>query len=444
MRDHREHRVGMFSQYAEHDFSKNWKRISELLDAFPECIDWVHKDLTEGAKPQGAHGMSAESVLRAAILKQQQQWSYKKLEFHLVDSTSARAFCRLPDGRSFSDSTLQENIRRVRAQTWESINRLFIAHAARMKIEKGRTVRVDSTVVESNIHHPTDSGLLWDCVRVAGRMVHWLKERGEDARLKFSIKKAKKLFGSIHNAKDSNERRTLYAEMIIGAGDVFRQLDELKEKLAACKATERQKARRLGELLNLKKLFSGVLAQAIERVLDGKKVPSQDKIASIFESHTDIVVKGMRDVEFGHKVFLTTGQTGLVLDALIMEGSPSDTDLFPEMMDRLKDIYGKCPRQVAADGGFASQANVKIGKQRGIKDVYFSKRCALGLLDMVTSAAVGLKLRNFRSGIESNISHLKRGFGLSCVLWRGLDGFLACVWSAIVAYNLTSLGRLCD
>jgi IS5 family transposase len=176
-------------------------------------------------------------------------------------------------------------------------------------------------------------------------------------------------------------------------------------------------------------------------VIDGEKVPAREKVFSIFECHTDIIEKGNRETIYGHKLFLTTGQSGLILDCVVERGNPADTSLFLPLMDRQEEIFGRTPRQVAADGGFASEDNLKDAKERGIKDVAFAKRKGLKVLEMVKSQWVYRKLRNFRAGIEAGISTLKRAFGLSRCTWSGWDGFLRYVGSAVASFDLLLIAR---
>jgi IS5 family transposase len=185
-----------------------------------------------------------------------------------------------------------------------------------------------------------------------------------------------------------------------------------------------------------------VISQTERRVIKGEKVPSHEKIVSIFEDHTDIIIKGKRDVEYGHKVFLTAGKSGLVTNCQLVQGNPADSDFFLDLLNQHKKIYGKVPRQTSADGGFASEDNVYEAKEMGVKDVCFSKHVGLEIKEMVKSPWVFQKLRKFRAGIEGVISSLKRGFGLSKALWKGVSGFTSYVHSSIVAYNLTLLARL--
>jgi transposase, IS5 family len=171
-------------------------------------------------------------------------------------------------------------------------------------------------------------------------------------------------------------------------------------------------------------------------------VPAAEKLVSLFEPHADIIVKGGRDVHYGHKLNLTTGRSGMVLDLIVEAGNPADSERLLPMLQRHIDRYGEPPRQAAADGGYASRANLIQAKAWGVKDMAFHKKCGIKIEDMVKSRWVYRKLRNFRAGIEAGVSCLKRAFGLDRCTWRGLDHFKTYVWSSVVAYNLALFARL--
>ena len=139
---------------------------------------------------------------------------------------------------------------------------------------------------------------------------------------------------------------------------------------------------------------------------------------------------------------LAGGRSGLILDVVIETGNPADAERFVPMLDRQIAIYGRPPRQLAADGGYASAANLAAAKSRGVNDVAFHKKCGLAVEDMVKSRWVYRRLRNFRAGIEAAISCLKRAYGLTRCTWKGLAHFKTYVWSSVVAHNLAVMARL--
>ena len=195
------------------------------------------------------------------------------------------------------------------------------------------------------------------------------------------------------------------------------------------------------ELQEYIKLFEKIIDQTHRRVVLGESVPASEKVVSIFEPHTDIIVKDRRDTFYGHKVCLTGGASNLILDCYITDGNPADTSLTERMLDRQKEIYGRYPLKVAFDGGFASKENLEKAKTKKIKDVCFGKKRGLKVEDMCRSSYVYKRLRCFRAGIEAGISLIKRCFGFSICTWKGYRSFKSYVWSSIVSVNLLTLAR---
>ena len=188
-------------------------------------------------------------------------------------------------------------------------------------------------------------------------------------------------------------------------------------------------------------LAQKVLSQTERRILRGEKVKAGDKIVSIFEPPTDIIIKDNRDTCYGHKVCLTAGASNLVLGLVVQEGNPPDSKLAAYMMLRQEQIYGRPPRQAAFDGGFASRANLEALKELGVEDVVFSKGRGLSETEMASSTRVDRKLCNFRAGVESVISALKRVFGWDRCTWSGFESFKAYAWASVLSYNLLVLAR---
>ena len=441
--------MSIFSVTMRHDIGKELAAFSEILDATPKMLDLVYADLTRVArKDTGREGMTAEQVLRCVALKQYRNLSYEELAFHLEDSKSFRAFARLEMGQYPSSSTLQENIKPLSEETWEAIHICLMQYVMEAGIETGRKVRIDSTVVESNIHDPSDSTLLWDGIRVITR---WLEEGQTlaprpDYRYCDHCRVVKKRLMVVLNAKKQDDRISAYRDMTHYAGKVVGYAK------AAIPALQAYQAAGLGDLLaamnlaaQMKRavgLLEKVISQTERRVFRNEQVPASEKVVSFFEDHTDIIVKKRRDTQFGHKIFLTGGKSNLILDCLIAKGNPADSDQYSPMLERHKKTFSKVPRQVSADGGFASKNNLTAAKELAVKDAVFAKKRGLSVIDMAKSSWVYKKLRNFRAGIEANISTLKRAFGLDRCTWKGWEGFRCYVLSSVFAYNLQVIARI--
>ena len=443
MRQERTVQMSIFDVFAGHEIGRELKAMSEWLDAHRALLGLVAEDLRrDDVRATGRQGLPAEAVLRCALLKQHRQLSYEELAFHLEDSASFRAFARLPCTWSPKKSVLQKTISAVRAETWEAINRTLLASARQEKLEDGRVVRLDSTVTAALIHEPSDSSLLWDAVRV---MVRLLQEAdafrgGTGHGWRNHCRAAKKRWRAIEFTRGRPQRVQLYRELIKITRATLVYLRDAAAELAPARSPAA--ALWQAKVCHYRPLVEQIIAQTERRVLAGEAVPARDKLVSLFEPHADIIVKGSRDVDYGHKLNLTTGSSGLILDLVVEAGNPADRERLLPMLERHIAVWGRAPRQAAADGGYASRENLAQAKARGVRDMAFHKKSGLRIEDMVRSHWVYRKLRNFRAGIEAGISCLKRAYGLARCTWRGLARFKAYVWSSAVAYNLALLARL--
>ncbi len=446
MRKNRNIYVSIFDLYSDHEIGKELKAISEFLDVHPEFVDWVELDLRKKeAVDTGRQGLSSETVLRCALLKQHRQLSYQELAFHLSDSASFQAFARLPNTFFPKKSALQDTISRITATTWEQINRCLVNQAREERIESADTVRIDSTHSDSDVHEPTDSSLLWDSVRVMTRLLKQADKLPGVLMINFCnhTRVAKRRDHQILNTKAMGEDKVdLYDDLLKVTVTTLGYFNEAYTVVMKSCTNEKKKARWEGKFERFKPLILGVIDQTQRRVFGEETVPAEEKVFSLFEEHTDIIIKGNRKIQYGHKLNLSSGKSGLILDVVIEQGNPGDTDRLLPMLNRHIEIFDSPPRQVAADGGYASGANLQAAKELGVADMAFNKKRGLNIEDMVKSNWVYRKLKNFRAGIEGNISCLKRAYGLARCTWKGLDHFNAYIWSSVVSYNLSLMARL--
>jgi IS5 family transposase len=252
---------------------------------------------------------------------------------------------------------------------------------------------------------------------------------------------AKRRMRAIRYTRGADKKAVLYRDLIAVTRNSLSYVEDASARLLAvgpCMGWEQWLAQRQ----HYRPLILQVIDQAERRVFAGEKVPASDKIVSLFEAHSDIIVKGGREVQYGHKLNLSTGRSGLILDVVIEAGNPADAERLLPMLDRHIEHYGQPPRQMAADGGYASVENLHTAKARQVTDVVFHKKRGLKIEEMARSPWVYRKLRNFRAGIEAGISCLKRAYGLDRCTWKGLAHFKAYVWSSVVAHNLALFGRL--
>jgi IS5 family transposase len=446
MREKWQKQIPLMPQIKDHNQCKELAVISKIIDANSTICERVLQDLIRGknvAHRQGAHGMSAEQVLRAAIVKILFNFTYEELAFHLVDSQSLSWFCRIGMAdKGFKKSALNKNIKAISDSTWETINSDLLGYAKQQNIEKGRQVRIDSTCVETNIHHPTDSSLLWDAVRVLTRLMDHCRDGGiKITGFHNHIRVAKRRALAILNAKGKKQRKAAYTDLLKTAGKVLGYARRTIDAINSSARADMLIMELSYQIDHYVQLTEKLIDQTERRVMRGEKVDAKDKVVSIFEPHTDIIVKDRRETLYGHKICLTGGQSNLILDCWIVEGNPADTELALPMLDRQNQLYGRYPLKASFDGGFASKDNLEQAKSRQIKDVCFAKKRGLNETDMCRSQYVYRRLRRFRAGIESGISWLKRCLGLTRCTWKGWNSFKAYVWSSIVAANLLTLAR---
>jgi IS5 family transposase len=335
-------------------------------------------------------------------------------------------------------AALQQNISRISEETLIAVNRLLLKEAQDAKIESAERVRIDTTPVSGPIHPPTDSSLLWDVVRV---LVRLLVRANAEVDLCWSdhTKRAKRRTVALLSAK--RERRTrLYVDLV---KVTRRTVCYAQRALATIQALERDDLARLAtELKRTTDLGLKVINQTERRVIRKEKVPVADKVLSIFEPDTDLIVRGQRDPVYGHKLCVSIGASGMILDAVVHDGNPTDSTLAVDAVRRLKTIGGTPPTQVAMDGGFSSRDNLKQIKALDVKDVVFSKHLGIAVADMASTPSVFRALRRFRAGVEGCISFLKRCFGLSRCTWKGgMPSFKRYVAASVLSANLLVLAR---
>tara|TARA_B100000315_G_scaffold150851_1_gene139614 strand:+ start:132 stop:1472 length:1341 start_codon:yes stop_codon:yes gene_type:complete len=443
MRETRVAQISIFEKYSQHEFGKQLQQLSTILDRYPEILNLIENDLIDSlCKKVGCKGLSVETVLRCLLLKQQLRCSYEQLAFHLSDSSSYRAFTRMPDTVCPSRSGLQSVIRKIKPETLEAIHKTLAIDFLKEGTISLDKIRIDSTVVKSNITPPSDSQLLNDSVRVLSRLLAKSKN-SIDLKIRFTDKRkaSKSLAFQIFNAKNS-QKEVLYPKLLTLARVVLRQVALALTKVEEVCGCSDKKSKWQAEVVHYRDLFLKVINQTERRVINKEKVLSSEKIVSIFEEHTDIIVKGYRETLYGHKINLASDGRGFITYLALEKGNPGDVERFMPIMHDHQTLFNQLPHSVACDGGYASQNNVAQGRALGIKRVVFHKRTGISNQAMGVKEKTFKMLRNFRAGIEGNISELKRAFGAGRAEWKGEDGFKAFVWSSVITYNLVRLARL--
>ena len=442
MRETRIAQASLFDNYSKHEYGFQLKSLSRVLDEHADILTLIAKDLIEpSVKKVGRSGLSVESIFRCLLLKQQLGVSYEQLSFHLSDSMTYRTFARLPDHVSPSRSGLQSTIRNIKPETLEKV----YEQLAKIWVEKGDInldkIRIDSTVVDSHITPPSDSQLLNDSVRVLSRYLAKSKSQtGVKIRFTDKRKASKSLAFSIFNAKNM-VKEALYPKLLILVRVVLKQVNSALKKIKEDAKPTQDTQKWTNDVEHYKALLLRVIDQTQRRIIEKEKVNSGEKIVSIFEDHTDIIIKGYRDVRYGHKVNLCTEKNGFITYFSIEDGNLADKELFMPVLKKHVKNYHRLPKATACDGGYASKQNVKDGRSMGLTHAVFHKRVGISYQAMGVKKKTFKILKDFRAGVEGNISELKRAFGLGKAKWKGLDGFKAFVWASVLSYNLIRMAR---
>ncbi len=372
--------------------SKKLEKISEILEHDLSFLGNIAENFkTPKESSAGAKGMTVEQVVRIALLKQLRQLSYERLHDELNDNISYRRFAKFHDDEVPKKMTLNENIKKISPEGWEEIHKVIVKTAKELGVEKGESVRMDSTSVESNIHYPTDGELLWDCVRVIDRIVEGVMGEYPDMGMEIEYhnhtKRAKKRRYRIVNTSSKEKRVEAYKDLL--------KISKLTEKYGGSCIEQLEKRVVVGDIEAriYKEDLSGyleslkvIINQTEGRVLYGEKVEAKDKLVSIFETHSDILAKGKRKVVFGHKILLSGGKSNLILDCMIERGNWSDAENFEKGIERLNERYGVYPEEITTDGGFASNDNYNSAVNKGIKKVLFTKRGTSKIVELVKTS----------------------------------------------------------
>ena len=404
--------ASIFDVFSQHELGRELKAMSDLLDDHREVCGWVAAELRRhGLKPTGRKGLPAETVLRCGVLKQHRQLSYQELAFYLTDSATFRAFARLPVHWTPKKSVLQNTISAISAATWERINRHLLRQARTAKLESGEMLRVDSTVTDAPVHPPTDSSLLWDSVRMMVRLLGEADDLLAGLGWRNHSRRAKKRSRSIQFCRSADKRKRLYRDLLKVTRATLDYVDAAMARLTAARLADIKVEAWLAAVRQYRPLIARIIAQTERRVLDGEQVPAADKLVSLFEPHTDIIVKGSREVQYGHKLNLSTGKDR-------HDPGPGDRGRQPGRY-----------RPVPADAGSSHRAlwqgaaperrrrrlcqhrqpgpGQGLGRQgRGLPQEARAGHRGHGEEPLGVSQA-----RNFRAGIEANISCLKRPTG---------------------------------
>jgi IS5 family transposase len=431
--------------------------ISDFLDEHEEMIETIRRDLERGLKKPGTgrSGLTPSQVLRSCILMRVKNWNYRELRERITDGYTLRQFtdfyCQpVPQHDAFNRA-----FNRLTPETLQVVNELVVQAAVDAGLEDGQKLRVDTTVVQTDIHHPTDSMLLWDVVRVVTRLVLRLNAAVQQRMQGFRnrTRAARRRMQEIQRMtpKERSQRPVekyrqligITAEVVNSARKVLQQTRRARGKdvISDLAIDELRK-----EIDHYGELGNRVMDQACRRVLQGEQVPTAEKIYSIFETHTDLIKRGkvQTPIEFGHKVFLAESAQGLITQYEVLEGNPGDDQQVEPSLKRHKETFGHAPALYGSDRGFFSETNVKSCKQNGVKVVSIPQRGGKKTAERKAyeKSPAFKKGQRFRAGIEGRISVLFRGRGMKRCLAEGHERFELWVGAAVLANNLMRIAAL--
>ena len=377
--------------------------IDTILELHPHLIALLAEDITRGQKPSNfgrKDTPSVEQIVRAAIYKEMRGLDYRELEFHQEDSRICASFIKIDELRPYSFQVFQKYISQIRSENLQKLLIELNMIAIKEGIEDIESIRQDSTVVETNIHHPTNNSILWDCIKEAYRLLNHLSKEVEGLSYMNYTRRAKRTYFKI-NVTRGDKRKELFHNQLILYVKTINQVSNVIKKKHTFSLEAMAMVRLLEEHLSvMRQVYDMVYIKEIK----GDKVPNEAKIYSIYEQHTDIIVKGARDVKFGHKVDLSSGKSNLILHCQVLRGNPSDSGLFAPAIDAIIENYGTVPRDCTTDGGYGSLANQAHAIEKGITNVVFNK--IVGSLNNVASSKnMETRLKKWRSGMEAVISN---------------------------------------
>jgi transposase, IS5 family len=432
--------------------------ISDFLGDQQEMIEAIRADLRRGLKnpDTGRSGLTAQQVLRSLIVMRVKNWDYRELRERIADGYTLRQFTEFYCQPVPKHDAFNRGFNRLTPDTLKAVNDLVVQAAVDLGLEDGTKLRVDTTVVQTDIHHPTDNTLLWDVVRVVTRLVDRLAKALGRRRIKGfcdRTRSARRRMYEIQRmtTRQRHERQTGTYRALIGiAEEVVKSARMVLEKTNKARGEDIFADMAIAEIRKEIERYCGlgsrVIDQARRRVLHGEQVLNAEKVYSIFEPHTDLIKRGKvrAPIEFGHKVFLAESAQGLITQYEVLKGNPSDEVHVAPSLRRHKQAFGRAPELYGSDRGFFSEQNETSCKRGGVKLVCIPQRGGKKTpeREACEKSAEFKKGQRFRAGIEGRISVLFRGRGMKRCLAEGAERFELWVAAAVLANNLLNIAAL--
>jgi len=432
-----------------------WMRVvdelledEKLLDAVYEAQGRRHPQ----SRTRGRQQTPAEVALRMLILKHVRNWSYEVLEREVRANVVYRTFCRIGAEKVPDEKTLVRLGQAIGPETIRELHDRIVALAQERRVIRGRKLRVDTTVVESNVHYPTDSGLLQDGARVLTRTMKQIArkagglKRGVRHRMRSVTKRVIALAHALRyqGAEGELKRKKEYRQLLRLTRQILNDSERVLEEVEALPSRRRRGVRALGERLGaMAEQVRRVVRQTQARVFAGvTQFPG--KLVSLFEPHTEIIRKGKagQPNEFGKLVQVQEAENQIITHYEVFEQRPSDRHLLTAAVEAHRRKLGRVPGWVAADAGFYSGANEEAAWALGVKYVSIPNRSTRSAERRRWEKQRWFKKgQKWRTGCEGRISVLKRRHGLSRCRYHGLQGMRRWVGLGVIADNLINLGR---
>lgn len=446
------------------DYFARYEGISETLDETPKLLQLVHRDLelaldleNREAERRGGFVYTSEMVLRLCLCQVIEGASLREIVVRVDDSHCLRRFTRIHGGPMMNHATLCKLRNAIQAETWKKLNAVLAKAAVEGERITGEQLRLDTTAVETNIHWPTDSSLLWDAYRTLSRLID--QARGLDPRAvgsrRVHLKRVKRLAALVARRAHGKGRKAsdlgpLYKGLISRVERVCDWSADIVAKLQCGLRSERYAEFIRGsvenlveELCHFEALSRQVVWQASERVLFDRPVPNEKKLFSLFEAHTELLKRGKagKEVEFGHMVQLQQVGGKFITDYEVFEKKPNEATLVRPALESHEALFGCPPHSVAADKGYWSIEELD-GVFESVAVVAIPKKGGRDATELKRELDPRFKLaQRFRAGIEGSISFLKRLLRLARCMNKGWKHYVATVGATVLAHNLLVLAR---
>ena len=425
------------------DYRARYRNISQVLDAKSEILSAVHSDLlklSQGGKKGREGDYTSENILRALVVQHVEGLPFREVIIRIGSDPFLQDFLRMRKKAVMDFTFLDKCFLAIQPETWKRVNELLGQYGVTLGAVGTEVIRTDTTAVESNIHYPTDSSLLWDTWRVASRLLKRAREIApESCAHRFHDRKIKRLHLYITRympSKSKSRQRKVKA--------AFRTLIERTGWIVAIAGEFCARAASRGNdaltplALELKAYLPSmatIVATARRTQIEGEKVPAAERVFSLFERHTELIKRGRREkpVEFGHKVLLCESAEKFITDYEVYAKQLPDCELTESVIQRHEKLFGTRPEVVAADKGFCPAEEKFKELAERVATLAIPRRMQ-DFMDKVLA-----HWQAFRAGIEGTISGLKRAFRLIRCFFRGFRSFEAAVGLGVFCHNLIVL-----